>query len=65
MKFSLPLFVLALAPSLALGAIFPSNSHVQMLDPKSFKKAMKTNVNVSVVRATILLLTSYRSKPAW
>ncbi|EKM81588.1 hypothetical protein AGABI1DRAFT_83069 [Agaricus bisporus var. burnettii JB137-S8] len=43
MRFSLQVCLLALAPSLALGAIFPSNSHVQMLDPKSFKKAMKSN----------------------
>ncbi|KAJ3576552.1 hypothetical protein NP233_g365 [Leucocoprinus birnbaumii] len=43
MKLSLSLLALALVPSLAFGAIFPSNSHVKMLDPKSFKKAMKLN----------------------
>lgn len=48
MKLSLPLFALTLVPSLALGAIFPPNSHVKMLDPKSFKKALKANVCMSV-----------------
>lgn len=47
MKLSLPLFTLALVPSLALGAIFPPNSHVKMLDPQSFKKALKANVRRS------------------
>jgi protein disulfide-isomerase A6 len=65
MKFSLQLFALALAPSLALGAIFPSNSHVQMLDPKSFKKAMKASVNASIICVTIPNLTILCSKPAW
>jgi protein disulfide-isomerase A6 len=35
---------LALAPSLASAAIFPSNSQVKILDVKGFKKVMKTNV---------------------
>jgi protein disulfide-isomerase A6 len=36
---------LALAPSLASAAIFPKDTHVKMLDAKSFKKAMKKNVS--------------------
>jgi len=43
MKLSLQLFTLALAPSLALAGIFPPNTNVKMLDPKSFKKALKAN----------------------
>ncbi|KXN86204.1 hypothetical protein AN958_10392 [Leucoagaricus sp. SymC.cos] len=43
MKLSLQLFALALTPSLALAGIFPPNSNVKMLDPKSFKKVMKVN----------------------
>lgn len=46
MKFSLQLFTLALAPSLVLAGIFPPNTNVKMLDPKSFKKALKANVSV-------------------
>ncbi|KAF8075257.1 hypothetical protein FPV67DRAFT_1575701 [Lyophyllum atratum] len=34
---------LALAPSLVSGAIFPKDSLVKMLNPKTFKQAMKTN----------------------
>lgn len=45
MKLTLQLFALALVPSLVSGAIFPLDSHVKMLDPKSFKKALKTNVS--------------------
>ncbi|KAF9454413.1 thioredoxin-like protein [Macrolepiota fuliginosa MF-IS2] len=43
MKLTLQLFALALTPSLALAAIFPPNSNVKMLNPKSFKKALKAN----------------------
>lgn len=35
---------LALAPSLASAAIFPKDTLVKMLDPKSFKRVMKKNV---------------------
>ena len=39
---------LGLAPSLASAAIFPKNSHVELLDVKGFHKAMKTNVRLSL-----------------
>ncbi|EKM81591.1 hypothetical protein AGABI1DRAFT_125961 [Agaricus bisporus var. burnettii JB137-S8] len=52
MKLLSQLFVLALAPSLAFGSLFSASSHVQMLDSKSFKKAMKTNQTSLVVYVT-------------
>lgn len=48
--------MLALAPSLASAGLFPPDSVVKMLDPKSFKKAMRANVRdfVTVIRGFCL-----------
>ena len=39
-------FVVALTPSLASAALFPSDTVVKMLDAKDWKKVMKENVRI-------------------
>lgn len=41
-------FVVALTPSLASAALFPSDTVVKMLDAKDWKKVMKENVRILV-----------------
>jgi protein disulfide-isomerase A6 len=54
---------LALAPSLASAAIFPSNTHVKMLDMKGFKKAMKTNVGFFFFELVTILAGLFMTLP--